>query len=178
MATGTVKSFNPKRHFGFIRPDLGGKDIFVHLSEVQKSGHACLRKGQKISFDIVDEQGRPAARNLQIGEQKMDADKPIILEAKKEPGKLVHEQQRPAARQAVTTEALQSVIIEAVKTSGPSCEAFVGVLLEKIAPKLSGDVNWKIKGVKYGRSSRSECDAALSDIVHRLQREFVILDEP
>jgi cold shock protein len=177
VATGTIKSFNPKRHFGFIRPDSGGKDIFVHLSEIQKSGLASLRKGQKISFDIVDEQGRPSARNLQIDGQKPNADKPIISETKKKPRDIESEQIRPAARQAVTIEALQSVIAEAVKTSGPQCKAFVGVWLEKITPKLGGGANWKIKGVQYGRSSRSECDAALSDIIERLQQEYVILDE-
>src|ERR1700716_2920052 len=54
MAKGTVKSFNPSKGYGFIRMDLGGKDVFVHLSAVQKAGLKDLRKGQKIGFEIFE----------------------------------------------------------------------------------------------------------------------------
>jgi CspA family cold shock protein len=177
VATGTVKSFNPKRHFGFIRPDLGGKDIFVHISEVQRSGVSGLRKGQKVSFEIVDDQGKPSARNLQIDGQKMDADKPVVADSKADPQKIVPEQQLPASRQAVTCDALQSVITEEVRNRGPQCEAFVGVLLEKVTPKSPDDVNWALKGVRFGKSDRAQCAAALSGIVEQFQQEFMILDE-
>lgn len=177
MATGTVKSFNLTRHFGFIRPDTGGKDIFVHISEVQRSGHSCLLKGQKLSFEIVNEQGRMSARNLKIDGQRMIADNAVADDAKKDEPKKVTEQRRPASRQAVTCDALQLVIGEAVRAAGSQCDAFVGVWLEKRTPKSQDDANWKVKGIKYGKSDRAACDAVLSDIIERLQQEFVILDE-
>src|SRR5882672_5216205 len=64
MATGTVKSFNHSKGYGFIRMDAGGADVFVHLSAVRKAGLTNIRKGQKIGFEIFDNQGKAAARNL------------------------------------------------------------------------------------------------------------------
>ena len=62
--TGTVKWFNAQKGFGFIQPEEGGADVFVHISAVEKSGMRTLNEGQKISFDIVTERGRSAAANL------------------------------------------------------------------------------------------------------------------
>jgi CspA family cold shock protein len=53
MATGTVKWFNAQKGFGFIQPDDGGKDVFVHISAVERAGMSSLNEGQKISFDLV-----------------------------------------------------------------------------------------------------------------------------
>ena len=65
MATGTVKFFNTTKGFGFIAPDGGGKDVFVHISAVERSGMAGLNEGQKVSFDLEKErQGRDSAANL------------------------------------------------------------------------------------------------------------------
>ena len=65
MATGTVKWFNGQKGFGFIEPDDGGKDVFVHISAVERSGLGSLREGQKVSFDLEkDRQGRSSATNL------------------------------------------------------------------------------------------------------------------
>jgi len=65
MATGTVKFFNTTKGFGFIAPDGGGKDVFVHISAVERSGMAGLNEGQKVSFDLEkDRQGRDSASNL------------------------------------------------------------------------------------------------------------------
>ena len=65
MATGTVKWFNPTKGFGFIEPEDGSKDAFVHISAVERSGMATLNEGQKVSFDLVaGRDGKMAAENL------------------------------------------------------------------------------------------------------------------
>jgi CspA family cold shock protein len=65
MATGTVKFFNTQKGYGFIQPDDGSKDVFVHITAVEKAGMRSLVEGQKVSFDIVTERGKQAAGNLQ-----------------------------------------------------------------------------------------------------------------
>ena len=64
MATGTVKFFNMSKGFGFIQPNDGGKDVFVHISAVERAGLGTLREGDKISYDVVNERGKDAASNL------------------------------------------------------------------------------------------------------------------
>ena len=67
MATGTVKWFNEQKGYGFIQPDDGGKDVFVHISAVQRSGLQGLRDGQKVSYELQADRrtGKMAAVNLQ-----------------------------------------------------------------------------------------------------------------
>lgn len=65
MAKGTVKFFNTQKGFGFIQQDGGGADVFVHISDVERSGLHSLSDGQKVSFDIVDDnRGKTKAANL------------------------------------------------------------------------------------------------------------------
>ena len=64
MATGTVKWFNESKGFGFIAPDDGGSDVFVHFSAIQGSGFRTLTEGQKVSFDVTDGQKGPQASNV------------------------------------------------------------------------------------------------------------------
>lgn len=64
MATGTVKFFNQTRGFGFITPDDGSKDVFVHISAVERSGLTGLNEGQKVSFDVQPDARGPKAINL------------------------------------------------------------------------------------------------------------------
>jgi CspA family cold shock protein len=64
MATGTVKWFNSTKGFGFIQPDSGGADIFVHISAVEKAGWRSLNEGQKVSYELATEKGRTFASNL------------------------------------------------------------------------------------------------------------------
>src|ERR1700730_5280763 len=65
MATGTVKFFNTQKGFGFIQPSDGSKDVFVHISAVERAGMRTLGEGQKVSYDVVTERGKQAAGNLQ-----------------------------------------------------------------------------------------------------------------
>ena len=65
MATGTVKFFNTTKGYGFIQPDDGSRDVFVHVSAVERAGMRGLVEGQKVSFDVVTERGKQAAANLQ-----------------------------------------------------------------------------------------------------------------
>jgi CspA family cold shock protein len=65
MASGTVKWFNPTKGYGFIQPDDGGKDIFVHISAVESSGIGTLREGQKLSFELErGREGKTSATDL------------------------------------------------------------------------------------------------------------------
>ena len=65
MPTGTVKWFNAQKGYGFIQPDDGSKDVFVHITAVERAGMRSLAEGQKISYEIVIERGKQAAGNLQ-----------------------------------------------------------------------------------------------------------------
>lgn len=65
MAIGTVKFFDAKKGFGFIAPENGDKDVFVHISAVEKAGMTTLTDGQKVGYEVVTERGRSAAGNLQ-----------------------------------------------------------------------------------------------------------------
>ena len=65
MPTGKVKWFNPQKGFGFIQPDDGSKDVFVHITAVERAGMRSLVEGQKVSYEIVTERGKQAAGNLQ-----------------------------------------------------------------------------------------------------------------
>ena len=64
MATGTVEWFNAQKGFGFIQPEGGGKDVFVHITAVQAAGLNGLDEGQKVTFEVVRERGKEAAANL------------------------------------------------------------------------------------------------------------------
>jgi len=66
MASGTVKWFNATKGFGFIQPADGGKDVFVHISAVERAGLRGLNEGQKVNYDLQEERGRTAAVNLKV----------------------------------------------------------------------------------------------------------------
>ena len=69
MATGTVKWFNPRKGYGFIEPEGGDNDVFVHISAVQRSGLDLLKEGQKVEFTLEEQKnGKSAAENLKIVE--------------------------------------------------------------------------------------------------------------
>ncbi len=66
MAIGTVKWFNATKGFGFIMPEDGGKDVFVHITAVQAAGLKGLNDGQKVSYEVAKERGKDAAINLKL----------------------------------------------------------------------------------------------------------------
>lgn len=69
MAQGTVKWFNAQKGYGFIQPDDGGKDVFVHISAVERAGLRSFNEGQKVSYEVVADRrtGKMSADNLQVG---------------------------------------------------------------------------------------------------------------
>jgi CspA family cold shock protein len=68
MPSGTVKWFNATKGYGFIQPaDSGGKDVFVHISAVEKAGFSSLAEGAKIGYDIISDRGKESAGNLKLG---------------------------------------------------------------------------------------------------------------
>ena len=67
VATGIVKWFNSNKGYGFIQPDNGGKDVFVHISAVERAGLSDLREGAKVSYEVVANRGKESAENLRVG---------------------------------------------------------------------------------------------------------------
>jgi CspA family cold shock protein len=66
MATGTVKWFNPTKGFGFIQPEDGGNDVFVHITALEKAGLKGLDDGQKVTYELEESRGRTSATNLEV----------------------------------------------------------------------------------------------------------------
>jgi len=66
MATGTVKWFNPTKGYGFIQPQDGSRDVFVHISAVEHAGLSSLNEGQTIDYEIVSNRGKQSAENIKV----------------------------------------------------------------------------------------------------------------
>jgi CspA family cold shock protein len=66
MAKGTVKWFNPTKGYGFIQPGGGGKDVFVHISAVERAGLSTLNEGQTVEYEVVANRGKESAENLKV----------------------------------------------------------------------------------------------------------------
>lgn len=66
MPKGTVKWFNPTKGYGFIKPDTGNKDVFVHISAVERAGLSTLNEGQTVEFELVSNRGKESAENLKM----------------------------------------------------------------------------------------------------------------
>jgi len=66
VATGTVKWFNPTKGYGFVQPTNGGKDVFVHISKVERAGLSTLNEGQNIEYELVSNKGKEAAENIKV----------------------------------------------------------------------------------------------------------------
>jgi CspA family cold shock protein len=68
MAVGTVKWFNAQKGYGFIQPNSGGKDVFVHISAVERAGLGTLSEGQKVNYEVAHDRGKEAAANLTLAD--------------------------------------------------------------------------------------------------------------
>lgn len=190
MATGIVKLFHITKRYGFIQPDTGGPDVFVHAAAVRLAGLKRLRKGQKVYFEVYDHEGKPAARNLivqaELGDSSEDQIRPDTgtatekkPDAEKTPVsgvKVANERRSASDRKPISRTELERILAEAVRTSHPDCKRLVGVIVEKVSPASPGGAGWAVKGVKYGSADRSQCAAALSIHLNQLQQEFQIKD--
>jgi cold shock CspA family protein len=182
MATGTVKSFNPAKGYGFIKTDTIGADVFVHLSAVREAGLAELRKGQKISFEIFDNQGKAAAKHLHIDRAMEDEPShnpdlanigPKIVQCNMNQEKT---KQATKKRTWIARAALESALAENVRGSDPQCEGLIEIIIERVVPVSPDGANWAVKGVKYGKAEREACSAAISKVVEEGQRDFEVSD--
>jgi CspA family cold shock protein len=182
MAAGTVKLFHPSKGYGLIRQDSGGRYIFVHFSAVQMAGLTDLRKGQKVSFEIFDNQGKPAAKNLRIEDGTLESpseDKLIsagVAQNSRCEMSPKSTEQVEGKRTPITQAALEAALAEAVRAHDTKCEGLVGIIVERVSPASPGGTNWSVKGVKYGKAERDRCDVALSVCVEEMQREFEVSD--
>jgi cold shock protein len=66
MPQGTVKWFNPTKGYGFIQPQEGGKDVFVHISAVERAGLSTLNEGQVVQYELVENRGKTSAENIKV----------------------------------------------------------------------------------------------------------------
>jgi len=178
------KSFNPAKGYGFIKTDTGGAEVFVHLSAVREAGLADLRKGQKISFEIFDNQGKAAAKNLHIDRAMEDESdhNPDLASTGPELVQCNMNQKKtdePTKKRTwIARAALESALAENVRGSDPQCEGLIEIIVERVVPASPDGANWAVKGVKYGKAEREVCSAAISKVVKEGQREFEVSDWP
>jgi CspA family cold shock protein len=182
MATGTVRSFNYSKGYGFIQVDSGGADVFVHSAAVRNAGLADLRIGQKMSFEIFDNEGKAAAKNLHINGAVEDQPGHDLILAKNEPESErcnmseKDPEQSVKKRTWIARAALEAALVESVRATDPQCEGLVEIIVERVVPGSLDGANWAVKGVKYGKAERQRCSAAISKCVEDGQREFEVLD--
>jgi hypothetical protein len=81
-----------------------------------------------------------------------------------------------AKRRILTRAELEVAITNAVRASDPECSIFVGVIVERITPRSRVEASWTVKGIRYGRADRNQCDAALAKVLKSLQLEFDVSD--
>jgi hypothetical protein len=81
-----------------------------------------------------------------------------------------------AKRRILTRAELEVAITNAVRASDPECSIFVGVIVERITPRSRVEANWTVKGIRYGKADRNQCDAALAKVLKSLQLEFDVSD--
>ncbi len=179
MVTGTVKLFHLSKGYGFIRQDSGGRDVFVHLSVVRLAGLTDLRKGQKVSFEIFDNQGKPAAKNLRIHNAARKPSEAKLISAgltqnARHEMNPKNTERLEGKRKLITQAALEAALAEAVRAHDAQCDGLVAIIVERISRASLAGTNWSVKGVRYGKAKRDRCDVALSICVEEMQREYEV----
>lgn len=176
MARGTVKSFNLVKGYGFIKQDHDGQDVFVHLSQVRAAGLSRLKRGQRLSFEVFDNQGRAAARHVRIewrgavslpthgaNEDDQTERSPVTRHT-------------PAIdtddRVPVLRSVLEQSLSDAVRARAPECSGLVGVIVEPATSDAAESANWAVKGVRFGQVDRDRCNAVLASCVTDLRSKF------
>jgi CspA family cold shock protein len=178
MPTGIVKIFHRSRGYGFIRCEAGGEDIFVHRKALDAAGIKHLRKGLKVSYDLANDLGRPYATGLRLeAKPEVNGVLPGVQHVPNADVELAGKKPDKSVRKPITRIELEQSLANAVRSVGPECEAFVGVIIERVAPETSGGANWAIKGVRYGRTDRDRSEAALGIALHEQQLEYILSDE-
>lgn len=178
MPAGIVKVFYRSKGYGFVRAENDMKDVFVHRTAFETGNLKELRKGQKVTFDIVQDQGRFVAKNLRLIEEDSGQGDPMLASTE---GGIGADVTRDAPdkfdRKPVTRAILEKSLTDAVRKVAPECEAFVGVIVERVVPKTRNGVNWVVKGVRYGKANRSSCETALNTTLREEQQKYALVDD-
>lgn len=178
MPTGIVKVFHRSRGYGFIRPEAGGEDIFVHRRALEAAGIKHLRKGHKVSFEQANDLGRPFATNLRLeAKREVNGHSVSVQDVPQENTESAREKPDRPDRKPMAREDLEQSLADAVRSIAPQCQAFVGVIIERVVPQTPDGANWAVKGVRYGRADRDQCEAALGMSLREKQLEYVLSDE-
>ena len=155
------------------------KIIFVHRRVLEAAGIKHLRKGQRVSFDQANDLGRPFATNLRLANKagpKRSTESHSVFKACRIQMRLAKSrtslfESRSSARLLSNRWRMRFVAV------APECQAFVGVIIERVVPETSDGANWAVKGVRYGRADRDRCEAALGMSLHEKQLEYTLSDE-
>ena len=180
MPVGTVKLFSRSRGYGFIRPDEGGSDVFVHRTALEETGLKALIKGQRVVFDVREEHGKLVAKNLRVeADKSLSQSETLIPQVQLVDVEMdsVTETSSAADRKSISRADLEQSLTDAVRKIAPECVAFVGIIVDGILPETAGGINWTIRGVKYGKADRGKCDAALSMWLQKKQQEYALIED-
>lgn len=173
MPTGIVKAFYRSRGFGFIRTETDSRDVFVHRTAFEAIDLKELRKGQKVTFAVSEDQGRLVAKNVRlIDEERADQSSSSLARLQGE-----GESSPASNRKPIASATLERSLTDAVRKVAPDCEAFVGVIVERIAPETTDGPNWVVKGVRYGKANRLKCVTALDAALEEKQQKYLLVDE-
>ena len=178
MPAGIVKAFYRSRGYGFIRAENDSKDVFVHRTALETANLKELRKGQKVTFDVADDQGRSVAKNLRLVEGRTGRDYPIKVTPESELQRdSVRKKSGNSDRKPITRAILERCLTDAVRKSAPECEGFVGVIIQRVMPEGLDGANWVVKGVRYGKADRSRCETVLGTSLREKQQNYVLVDD-
>ena len=176
MPTGIVKAFYRSKGYGFIRPDNETADVFVHRNAFNPGNLRDLRKGQRVSFDVAEDQTRLVAENVRLIEDERTGPG-VTLVAGRTPNIEPGDGSATSTRKPITSAVLERSLAAAVRKVAPECEAFVGVIVERVVPETVDGANWQVKGVRYGKADRDRCETALDIALREKQLKYVLVDD-